>query len=205
MWKRFSARSKLLASVLGLGLSGCDVKGLGDQGEQQFGPTRPGQVLAAEEVGAVASAEPGRTPRQWRPADPGARRATGTLTTSLESLRSGPLVLAFANGITLRLERMGQMPAAERMGVGAQSFAKALGLHEEAPVRIYRVLREEVDPVAPDGGLCRKQPTAYVAAAEYIGPEGEWAFRTGSFAGEVEPGAGGDPQFCGAFSYSLAP
>lgn len=212
MWKRSSARcrsaGRLSVVLVAVILAGCDLSGLpgfkrgGEAAEAEAGALVPPETDVAE----VASAEPGRIRRQWRPADPNARRRTGTLTTSLENIRSGPLVLAFANGITVRLEKVGQASGRERVARAGPAFAEALGAEPGALVMVYRVLSENVDKVAPEGGLCRTRQTSYVALSEYVNASGDWVFRLGGFLERDEPGPAfeGDPGFCGTFAYVLA-
>lgn len=211
MSKPFSARCRDLAAI-GLAaatLSGCELVGLltgADKASDGDGLEAALTDKQRDAAQLLPASEPGLTRHQWRAADAAARRATGNLTASLENLRSGPLVLAFANGVTVRLESMGKSSADARIAPGATSFGEALGASAEAVVSLYRVLKEDVERVAPEGGLCRREPTTYVAIVEYVDGSGDWTFRTASFAGE-EPGpaAVADPRLCGVFAYSLAP
>jgi hypothetical protein len=202
MSKRSSARSSGFAAaglLLALFAVGCDRDTLfsaqdeaGDQG-----------VVQQERV-RMPEVEPGLLRQQWSAADALARRVTGNLTASLEHVRSGPLILAFANGVTMRLESMGSMEAGAKIAPDGQTFGQVLHAVGAETVRLYRVMKEDVEKVAPEGGLCRDVATAFVAVAEYVDGSGEWAFHAASFAG-VEPGpnAADDPRLCGVYSYQL--
>jgi len=209
MSKPFIARCKglLLLGCAAALLSGCELVGL--LGDRDGSGSDALDLTAEAETPALQMpvVEPGLARRQWRAADSAARKVTGNLTASLENVRSGPLVLAFANGVTLRLESMGRTPGETPIAPGNVSFREALGDSQgELLVNVYRVVKEDVERVAPEGGLCKRQPTAYVAVAEYVDGGGDWVFRTASFAGaEPGPEAQGDPVLCGAYSYSLAP
>ena len=205
---RFEAARRLAAAtLLFLSVSGCDLSALPGMGGRDSASGEDSVLVAPDtNVPEVASAEPGRVSRTWRPTDQNARRRTGNLTTSLENVRSGPLVLAFANGITVRLERVAQAAGRERTFRGGPAFAETLGAESGAQVVIYRVLSENVDKVAPEGGLCRTRQTSYVAVSEYVNAAGDWVFRLGGFLEREEPGSqlDSDPGFCGAFAYVLA-
>lgn len=212
MSKSFSARFKALAA-LGLAavlLSGCEFVGLltaRDKPHEQAAKADPAAPSASEDASAASpSAEPGLARQQWRASDPAARKVTGNLTASLENVRSGPLALAFANGVTLRLENLGRTSAQTPTAPGGPSFGQQLGANADASISLYRVVQEDVERVAPEGGLCRREPTTYVAIAEYVDGSGGWTFRTGAFAGdEPGPNAKADPRFCGAYVYDMGP
>lgn len=207
MSKRSSARSEWFrgrragAACLGalLLLAGCDRSRLFTAKEEPLEQSAaPQQRVRPPEV------EPGLLRQQWRAADAVANRVTGNLTASLEYVRSGPLILAFANGVTVRLESMGSVEVDSRISPSGVTFGQALKAAGAETVRLYRVMSENIEKVAPEGGLCREARTAFVAVAEYVDGSGEWAFHAASFAG-AEPGSGatGDPQLCGVYSYTL--
>ncbi|MGE3301958.1 MAG: hypothetical protein AB7M12_02465 [Hyphomonadaceae bacterium] len=154
------------------------------------------------DVDDVASAEPGRDRRQWRPRTDLARAQTGSVTTSIE-LRGGPLMLAFGNGITVTAERDAELRGAEASGVSGQTFAVLMNLDPSARVFVYRVKDEQLAPAAR-AGLCGDGVTTFVAVSEFVGKDGEWALRVASFKGKTAPGAGVDPELCGAFQYAAA-
>ena len=62
------------------------------------------QVEAETRVDAVPQEEPAVARSQWRATSEQARSVTGNLRVSLEGRRGGPVVFAFANGITVRAQ-----------------------------------------------------------------------------------------------------
>lgn len=201
---RFDGRFPRRLSAAGLGamlllLAGCDRAKLFDAEEEPLE-----QAAAPQQRARPPEVEPGLLRQQWRATDALAKHVTGNLTASLEYVRSGPLILAFANGVTLRLESMGSVEADARISPAGATFGQALKAAGAETVRLYRVMSENIEKVAPAGGLCRDTQTAFVAVAEYVDGSGEWAFHAASFAG-AEPGAGAtaDPRLCGVYSYTL--
>lgn len=206
MWKRFNARFRcwLGAAAMIAALGACDVEKLrqDNQGEN----TVQAQEAAAQQS-RNAVPEPGTIRNFWRPADAATSRVTGKLTASLERGRSGPLALAFVNGITLRLERLSKGNAGVLAGGPAQgSFAAMLRVEDDALVFVYRVLSEDVERVAPLGGLCGKAKTTHVAVVEASTEDGVLTFKVAAFSGEAEPGASEtvDAQLCAIYSFVLA-
>jgi hypothetical protein len=158
------------------------------------------------DVEAVATGEPGEDRRQWWAENQSTRDITGNLTVSLDGGRGGPLVLAFANGLTLKVERVAEKRGADRTGQDNQTFAAALGGDPNAGVYVYQIKQEEIDDSAPNGGLCRQSRTTHVAISEFVNRSGEWAFRVAAFRGAGAPGdssADAPSVFCSAFAYRL--
>lgn len=206
MWKRFNApfRRGLCAGVIVAALGGCDAENLRqDKGSEA---DIEGQAEAAQYARTIVP-EPGVARNSWRPSDAATSRVTGKLTASLERGRSGTLALAFVNGITVRLERLskgnaGVLAAAPTLG----SFATMLGVEDDTLVFVYRVLSEDVERVAPFGGLCGRVKTTHVAIAEAPTQDGQLSFKIAAFSGASEPGAAEstDAQLCAMFNYVLA-
>lgn len=168
-------------------------------------PDRTAVVTAPESVAPVATAEPGAIRNRWIAQTEQARSVTGTLTATLEAGRGGPLILAFANGITQRLERVADQVGADRTGSGGATFSSVLGADPNAGVYVYRAAAERITPSAPRGGLCLGSPTSYVAVSEFVNKQGNWVFTIAAYRGVVQPGpqATSDPLFCAAYGYGV--
>jgi hypothetical protein len=202
MSKWFSVRSKALFFASVLTLCACDQlqNAVDPKSEERSSPTaiitRPDT-----DVDEVASAEPGRDRRQWRTSSSNARDFTGTVTTSTEG-RMGPLMLAFANGITVRSEKETDVRASAPIGAGPETFASRMNMPPTGKVYIYRVLEEQLSPSAAGGGLCRARRTTHVAVSEFVGASGNWVLRIASFNGQASPGGADNPGLCDAFQYA---
>lgn len=206
MWKRFNVRFRhwLGLGVMVAALGGCDAESLRQNSESE-------NTVQAQEASALQARnsvpEPGMIRNFWRPVDAATSRVTGKLTASLERGRSGPLALAFVNGITLRLERLSKGNAGVLAAGSAQgSFAAMLGVGDDTLVFVYRVLTEDVERVAPLGGLCGKGKTTHVAVVEAPTEDGILSFKVAAFSGESEPGASESADFtlCAVYNYVLA-
>ncbi|KAF0182861.1 MAG: hypothetical protein FD160_1103, partial [Caulobacteraceae bacterium] len=156
-------------------------------------------------VDAVATGEPGLARNRWAAQSDLARTVTGNLTASLEAGRGGPLVMAFANGQTLRMERIAEHVGADRTGSGGATFAATLGADPNAGVFVYRVSDERIYPTAVQGGVCQREAAKYVALSEFVNRNGDWVFVFAAYRGEQAPGpqAERDPQLCGAYGYAV--
>jgi hypothetical protein len=204
MSKSFNAAfsALVLASVLALG--GCD-EFFGKKAATPSAPNAPSPLVTSPntDVAEIASAEPGRDRRQWRADSANARTLTGNVTTSTEG-RGGPLLLAYATGITITAERDATMKASAAIFPGASSFAEKMNVDRQADVYLYRVTDEQLSPsAAKAGGLCGVDRTAHVAVSEFVGKEGNWALRVAAFKGGPSPGTDVDPQICDIYQYSV--
>lgn len=190
----------VVAALLSAG--GCDRIGLPGAGFETEGN---GPAAADAMVDEVASAEPGVDRRQWVAESDSARTVTGNLTATLPEGRGGPLVLAYANGVTLRLMNTGWRNAAEPVRSGGPSFAEILESEPRAGVFVYKVANERVDAIAPRGGLCGVRAATYAAITEFVQPSGEWVLRVAAFRGESAPAADAqdDPDLCAVYRYRL--
>lgn len=188
-----------------LACAACSRDGGSTAPETTARPDRSAIVTAPESVSAVATAEPGAIRNRWLAQTEQARTVTGTLTATLESGRGGPLVLAFANGITLRLERVADQVGADRTGSGATTFSSVLGADPNAGVYVYRVLNETITQSAARGGLCPGARTSFVAVSEFVNRQGNWVFTIAAYRGPVQPGpqSPSDPMYCGAYGYGV--
>jgi hypothetical protein len=187
-------------------LSACDNARIGEPPSSAQKQNRSSPVTTPElNVDTVATAEPGAARSRWKANSDLARTVTGNLTASLETGRGGPLVLAFANGQTLRLERIAEHIGADRTGSGGATFAATLGADPNAGVYVYRVADERVYSSATQGGVCQRQPARFVALSEFVNRNGDWTFTFAAYRAEQPPGpqAGRDPQLCGAYGYSV--
>ncbi|HVY03839.1 MAG TPA: hypothetical protein VG983_09305 [Caulobacterales bacterium] len=204
MSKWSSAASSLVCLGL-LALAACGPRG-GDKEEQDGVRPGLGAVItrADTSVDEVASAEPGKDRHQWLAADNATRNKTGNLTASVEG-RGGPLMLAFANGITEQAERDIKLPASESVAGGPKTFSAILSAEPEATVYLYRVTGEDIASVAKTGGLCGMDRTTFLAVAEYVGGDGEWVFHVAAFKGAGMPGPNGQsaPILCGAYHFAM--
>src|SRR5262249_18543275 len=131
------------------------------------------------------------------------RNITGNLRVSLEAQRGGPVMFAFATGVTVRAQPIAEVPADQRSGVGGQSFAAVLGGDPRVDAHLSRVLDEQVARSAPQGGLCGNASAKYLAVSEFVDSSSHWVFRVAAFKGTQPPGgAGQDPQLCGSFAFA---
>lgn len=194
-------RSVVIAAVtvFGLMVSACD---RGDNTDKTP-PIRSSTVVEPEtRVDTVPQEEPAVARSQWRIANDNARLVTGNLRVSLQGTRGGPLIFAFANGITITAQPYSVVPADSRSGVGGQSFAAVLGGDPRVETYLYRVQNENVTNSASRGGLCGDAVTRHMAVSEFVDGSGRWVFKVAAFRGDVGPGTGEDPQLCNAYAYT---
>lgn len=190
--------------ALGAALTACGRNNGGDQAPQ----VRPSTIVQPEmRVDAVPQEEPAVARQQWRAVNDTARSVTGNLRVSLETPmpvgRGGPVMFAFATGVTVRAQPIGETPADQRSGVGGQSFAAVLGGDPRVEAHLYRVLDENVSRSATQGGLCGSASAKFLAVSEFVDSSSHWVFRVAAFKGERPPGtAGEDPQLCAAYAYA---
>jgi hypothetical protein len=203
MSKWFSVRFSLFASALAC-LAACNQQGGAGGDADRLRGDNSGVVTQADtSVDTVASAEPGKDRHQWDAGDAGTRAKTGNLTASVEG-RGGPLMLAFATGITEEGERDVRVAASETVGGGARNFAAVLKANPDASVFLYRVTNEDIAAVAHNGGLCGPDKTSFLAVTEYVSSKGDWVFRVAAFKGAAapNPGAAADPALCAVYFYA---
>ena len=190
----------LIAAAALFALAAC---GRNDSTDQSS--TTPSSTIVSPElrVDAVPQEEPAVARQQWRAVNDPARNITGNLRVSLEAQRGGPVVFAFATGITVRAQPIAEVPADQRSGVGGQSFAAVLGGDPRVDAHLYRVIEESVARSAPQGGLCGGVTVKYLAVSEFVDSGSHWVFRVAAFKGDHPPGASGeDPQLCGSFAFA---
>lgn len=209
MSKWFSARSNgVFGAVALILIASFTVSACGRQDRaKEAQKARSSTVVEPEMIGidTVAEEEPAVARAQWIAVNDGARTVSGNLRVSLEGARGGPVVFAFATGITIRAQPIDVSPADARSGVDRQSFAAVLGGDPRVKAHIYRVLEDNVARSATRGGLCRSEKTTHLAVSEYVDPSGNWVFKVAAFKGEQAPGvAGQDPQFCDKYTF-IAP
>lgn len=169
------------------------------------GATRPhSETVVAPEtrVDAVPQEEPAVARSQWRAVNDVTRNVTGNLRVSMERQRGGPLIFAFATGVTVRGQAYAEVPADSRSGVGGQSFAAVVGGDPRVDVYLYRVLDETVARSAPLGGLCGQDQTRFMAVSEFVDASGRWVFKVAAFKGDRGPGTGPDPLLCNSYSFT---
>jgi hypothetical protein len=156
-------------------------------------------------VDQVATGEPGRDRRQWRATSDTARLVTGNLTASQPEGPGGPVVLAFANGVTAHLSVIGLRTGRDQTGGLGGDFARTLGSESDAGVYVYRVIRERVDRTASRGGLCGGVRATHVVISEYVAAEGDWRLKLAAFRGSGAPGpeAVADPELCATYAFQL--
>jgi hypothetical protein len=164
--------------ALALVLGACEAQ----QAEQQTGPViGGGKTITAVDtkVDTIPTSEPGYVQRGWRADNRLANELTGNLSGAhLQNGRGTPLTLAFANGV---------------------------GAHPEAFVYVYRVISENLAPIAQGRGLCAPRPTTFVAVSEFVDSNNRWTLRVASFGGQSSPSPQGpDPGLCGVFHYAAA-
>lgn len=187
------------AAVLALFSAGC-----GRNNNDEKAPTvRASTVVAPEtRVDTVPQEEPAVARAQWRAANDQARGVTGNLRVSLEGARGGPVIFAFANGVTVRAQPYSVVAADSRSGVGGQSFAAVMGGDPRVDAWLYRVLDESVTQSAARGGLCGGDRTRHMAVSEFVDSSGRWVFKIAAIKGESEPPSGRDIHLCGAYAFT---
>ncbi|HYD71923.1 MAG TPA: hypothetical protein VEF55_02200 [Candidatus Binatia bacterium] len=193
-------RTLLLTALAALSLTAaaCTRENEGDQPDRPRGST----VIEPEtRVDVVPQEEPAVARTQWRAASDTARRVSGNLRVSIETTRGGPVIFAFANGITVRAQPYNMVPADSRSGVGGQSFAAVLGGDPRVNAYLYRVLDENVTRSAAQGGLCGEERTRYMAVSEFVDGSGRWVFKIAAFRGSEAPPSSEDPQVCNSYAY----
>jgi hypothetical protein len=192
-------RTLLFAAIAGLSLvaAACSPENKEDE------PNRPrGSTIVEPEtrVDVVPQEEPAVARQQWRAASDVARRVSGNLRVSLEGTRGGPVIFAFANGITVRAQPYNMVPADSRSGVGGQSFAAVVGGDPRVNVYLYRVLEETVTSSAAQGGLCGEERTRFMAVSEFVDSSGRWVFKIAAFSGSEAPPVV-NPGHCNSYPY----
>jgi hypothetical protein len=190
----------LAIAVAGLALGACSR----ERGSENLPGERPmTQVEPEIRVDAVPQEEPAVARSQWRAVSEAARSNTGNLRVSLEGARGGPVVFAFANGVTIRAQPDNVVPADSRSGAGGQSFAALLAGDPRVEAYLYRVLDENLIPGRQaTGGLCGTSPTRHMAVSEFVDASGRWVFKIAAFRGDAQPPANVDPELCSAFGYT---
>jgi len=202
MSKWFSARSKAALAALALVASVAACQRTQEAGETR--DVRASTVVEPEMAGidSVPEEEPAVARAQWRADNDLARSVAGNLRISLEGPRGGPIVLAFANGVTVRAQPIDVVASNEKSGVGAQSFAAVLGGDPRVRAHLYRVLDDNVTRSAAEGGLCGQTSTRFMAISEFVDGQGDWVLKIAAFKGEQTPGAAGrDPDLCATYPY----
>lgn len=189
----------LALAVLALVAGGCNRD---DDGDQTPRPRASTVVEPETRVDTVPQEEPAVARSQWRAVNDDARATTGNLRVSLQGRRGGPVVFAFATGITLTAQPYNVVPADSRSGVGGQSFAAVLGGDPRVEAYLYRVQHENVTNSASRGGLCGEAVTRHVAVSEFVDSSGRWVFKIAAFSGDAQPGSGENPQLCNAYAYT---
>jgi len=194
--KRMIAAAFAALALIGAGCS------RGEDGDEEPAIRASTVVVPETRVDAVPHEEPAVARAQWRAVGDAARAVTGNLRVSIERNRGGPLIFAFATGVTVRAQPYSVVPADTRSGVGGQSYAALLGGDPRVDVHLYRVLSENVTTSAPQGGLCGGMRTRIMAVSEYVDSSGRWVFRIASFRGDGPVGAGDDTVLCNAYAYT---
>lgn len=175
-----------------------------DNGVKQPPNVRASTVVEPEtRVDAVPQEEPAVARSQWRAVNDNARDVTGNLRVSLaRGVRGGPLIFAFANGITIEAQSYSVVPADSRSGVGGQSFAAVLGGDPRVDAHLFRVIVENVTRSAGAGGLCGEDVVRHMAVSEFVDGSGRWVFKIAAFRGEATPPTNSDPEFCNAYAFT---
>lgn len=194
-------RGFVVAAMIAAALAAGACQRQRNQAETQL--DRPSTIVEPEtRVDAVPEEEPAVARSQWRATTEQARSVTGNLRVSLEGRRGGPVVFAFANGITVRAQPYNVVPADSRSGSGGQSFAAVLNGDPRVNAHLYRVIEENLIPGRrAQGGLCGANPTRHLAVSEFVDGSGRWVFKIAAFRGEAQPPSSVDPELCGAFAY----
>ncbi len=193
-------RGLVLAAIaaFGLALAGCER----DSEVEQAPNVRRSTVVEPEmrNVDVVPQEEPAVARSQWRAASDTARSVSGNLRVSLVNQRGGPVVFAFANGITIQAQPYQVVPANSRSGVGGQSYAAVIGGDPRVNAWLFRVQAENVTASAAQGGLCGEERARFLAVSEFVDASGRWVFKIAAFRGEGEPGQ--RPTLCNAYAFT---
>ena len=194
-------RGVVVALSVGLALcvGACSRQNHNDQASRPHSETI---VEPETRVDSVPQEEPAVARSQWRASNDVTRNVTGNLRVSMEHLRGGPLIFAFATGVTVRAQAYQEAQAGSRSGVGGQSLAAVMGGDPRVDAYLYRVLQETVTPSAPLGGLCGQDRTRFLAVSEFVDPSGRWVFKLAAFKGDRGPASGSAPQHCNSFSFT---
>jgi hypothetical protein len=201
-----SLRNMCAALAVLLTAAGCERAGIGEAPASSQRASRSAPVTTPEtSVDTVATGEPGLARNRWSAQSDLARTVSGNLTASLEAGRGGPLVMAFANGLTLRMERIAEHVGADRTGSGGATFAATLGADPNAGVFVYRIADERIYTTAVRGGVCQRDAAKHVALSEFVNRNGDWVFVFAAYRGDQPPGpqAQRDPLLCGAYGYAV--
>lgn len=193
-----------VALALAIGLVLC-AAACGRRNHNDANTTPHSETIVAPEtrpVDQVPEEEPAVARSSWRAVNDVTRNVTGNLRVSIEHQRGGPIVFAFATGVTVRAQAYQEAPADRRSDVGGQSFAAVLGGDPRVDAYLYRVLDETVAQSAPLGGLCGQDRTRFMAVSEFVDASGRWVFKIAAFKGDRGPGSGQDPQYCRSFSFT---
>jgi hypothetical protein len=193
-------KSAIAAALIGaLVLCGCDAT----NNDDAAGNDPTGNVVRPEvHVDVVPQEEPAVARSQWEAVNENARNVTGNLRVSLaRNVRGGPLIFAFANGITIEAQGYEVVSADSRSGVGGQSFAAVVGGDPRVSTHLYRVNDESVLRTATRGGLCGEYETKHLAVSEFVDGSGRWVFKLAAFRGQAAPPQS-DPGLCGAYTYT---
>ncbi|MBY0567297.1 MAG: hypothetical protein K2P70_08300 [Hyphomonadaceae bacterium] len=193
-------RALVLAAIaaFGLALGGCQ-----REGETEQAPNVRRSTIVEPEirnVDVVPQEEPAVARQQWRASSESARTVSGNLRVSLVGPRGGPVVFAFANGITIQAQPYAVVPANSRSGVGGQSYAAVIGGDPRVNAWLFRVQAENVSASAVQGGLCTTDRTRFLAVSEFVDAGGRWVFKIAAFSGEGEPGE--RPTLCNAYAFT---
>ena len=147
-------RRMFAAALAALALVGAGC-GRDNDGEQEPSIRASTVVVPETRVDAVPHEEPAVARASWRAVGDTARAVTGNLRVSIERTRGGPLIFAFASGITVRAQPFSVTPADTRSGVGGQSFARCwAGIRAWMSIS-YRVLNENATTPRRGKGLRR--------------------------------------------------
>jgi hypothetical protein len=189
-----------LVAAFGVMAAGCSR----EQGGEQAPAVRRSTIVEPEtrNVDVVPQEEPAVARSQWRAASDTARTISGNLRVSLLGARGGPVVFAFATGVTIQAQPYAEVAADSRSGVGGQSFAAVLAGDPRVNTYLYRVQHENVTNSAARGGLCGEAPTRFLAVSEFVDSSGRWVFKIAAFRGDVQPPSNQGPQLCNAYAYT---
>lgn len=193
-------RGLVLAAIaaFGLALGGCQ-----RESETEQAPNVRRSTIVEPEirnVDVVPQEEPAVARQQWRASSESARTVSGNLRVSLVGPRGGPVVFAFANGITIQAQPYAVVPANSRSGVGGQSYAAVIGGDPRVNAWLFRVQEENVSSSAVQGGLCTTDRTRFLAVSEFVDAGGRWVFKIAAFSGDGEPGE--RPTLCDAYAFT---
>lgn len=168
---------------------------LGGVGQAACGQGR--EAVPSSESSAIPPAEPAHAPitGSFTAISTTAMGITGDLTVT-------STVLTFTRGLVYETQQAGTAGAKANYAGGAGTWADLLGVPPETVVELRRVTGESIGQQAPNGDLCARDTTTFIALAAADGMNDTPALKLAAFKGATPPGAQANAMdLCGTFNY----